>query len=277
MDTTRRLAYARPMPIRRILAAGGLLLLVFPSPSAAGTPYRLEPAREWTLVGLGAALGVTGLVLTANVDALTPDEVSSLDTDDINDFDREGIQPYREDHAGDVLATASYLLPLTFFTHPDTKRDVEILAGMWAEAALLNIGLNGVVKAAVLRTRPYAYDPDAPIEKRTSNRARLSFYSGHAASAAMNCFFMAHVFSDYLDDGKVEAAIWTGAVLYPAVTGFLRVDTGHHFRTDALMGYVIGAAIGYLVPELHRKSDEGVSVQAEPVAGSMGIGLTFAF
>jgi membrane-associated phospholipid phosphatase len=172
---------------------------------------------------------------------------------------------------------ASYLLPLTFFTHPDTKRDVETLGAMWAEATLLNLGLNGTIKAAVLRTRPYVYDPDAPGEKKSSPNARLSFYSGHATSASMNSFFVARVFSDYLDDTEAEAAIWTGAVLYPAVAGFMRVATGHHFRSDVIIGYVIGAAIGYFVPELHRDRDGGGSLSPPASAGSLGIGVTVAF
>lgn len=53
----------------------------------AQSPYRLETRREWILVGTGAALGVTALVVGVNVDPLTVEEINALDPGDINEFD----------------------------------------------------------------------------------------------------------------------------------------------------------------------------------------------
>jgi membrane-associated phospholipid phosphatase len=36
------------------------------------------------------------------------------------------------------------------------------------------------------------------------------------------------------------------------VTGLSRINTHNHFPTDAIVGYIVGAAIGYLIPELHK-------------------------
>ena len=261
-----------------ILAMGAALLIAAPDPGFAASPYRIERDREWTVIGTGLALGLTGLWMVTRTEPLGIDELDQLDLNDVNGFDRGRVEPLRDDHAGDALAVISYLMPLAFFAHEDTRNDWQDLGVMWTEATLLNLGINGVVKAAVLRPRPYAYDPDVPMDKRTSRGARFSYYSGHTASAAMNSFFVAQVFSDYLDNGNVEAALWAGAVLYPVAAGFFRVDSGHHFTTDAITGYVIGAAIGVLVPRLHRHDDKD-QASLEPVMsqGGFGLGLSFAF
>jgi membrane-associated phospholipid phosphatase len=245
--------------------------------SAAQSPFRLEKTREATLLGTGAVLGASSLVLLAGVDPLTVDEVNRLDADDVNDFDRDSIVPYREARAGDAMAFVSYLMPLTTFIRADTQRDWETIGVMWVEATMLNLGINGVVKAATLRTRPYAYDPDTPLDKKTTASARQSFYSGHTASAACNCFFMARVFSAYVESPKAKVALWAGAVTYPALTGLLRVDSGHHFRTDIITGYVIGAAIGYFVPHFHRFADDRLSLHPTAIDGDAGIEARIAF
>ena len=62
-----------------------------------------------------------------------------------------------------------------------------------------------------------------------------------------------------------------------ALTGFFRVDSGHHFTTDAITGVVVGAAVGYLVPALHHRSDSGVSLEPESNTGGLGFTATFSF
>jgi membrane-associated phospholipid phosphatase len=264
--------------VRRVCASTiGLMVLALTSTSEAQSPFRLDRSRERTLLGAGTIFGVSSLVLLAGVDPLTVDEIDQLNPDDVNDFDRDSIVPYRSAHAGDALAAVSYLMPFTTFLRADTKRDWETIGVMWAEATLLNLGINGVAKSTVLRTRPYAYDADTPLDQKTTESARLSFYSGHTASAACNCFFMARVFSAYVESPKARVALWAGAVTYPALTGFLRVDSGHHFRTDIITGYVIGAAIGYFVPHLHRIGDDRVSLHPTAVDGDAGVEIRVAF
>lgn len=266
-------------PLRRVGAlTAGLTMVALAQTSAwAESPFRLEKTRERALLGTGALLGVGSLVLAAGVDPLTVDEINQLDANDVNDFDRDSIDPYRDAYAGDALAVVSYLLPLTTFARADTKRDWETIGVMWMEATLLNLGINGIAKATVLRTRPYVYDADTPLDKKTTESARLSFYSGHTASAASNCFFMARVFTAYVASPKAKIAIWAGAVTYPALTGLLRVDSGHHFRTDIITGYVVGAAIGYFIPQLHRIADDRVSLHPTAIDGDAGVEVQLAF
>ena len=238
----------------------------------AEAPFALEPKREWILLGTGAALGVTSLAMLSQVDPLTLDEIAALDINDVNSFDRGAVEPYRETAAGDGLLYASYLLPLTFLTYKDTREDWQTLGVMWIQTMILQASINGIVKAAVLRTRPYVYDPDTPLDRKTSDSARLSFYSGHTSTTAANSFFVARVFHEYLTCRRAKVLVWTGAALYPALTGFLRRDSGHHWRTDVMTGYVVGGLIGYLVPQLHL-TDRGREVSLQPVSSFGGAGL----
>jgi hypothetical protein len=264
--------------VRRVSPwAWALAAISVAAPVAAEPRFRLEKTREVVLLSSGLAVGVGALVLLGTVDPLTPEQIADLDPSDVNDFDRDSIRPYRNIHAGDALAYLSYALPLTVFVRDDSRRDWQTIAVMWTEATMLNMGINGMVKSTVLRTRPYAYDPETPIEKKTEESARLSFYSGHTASTACNCFFTARVLSEYIAGSTAKRILWAGAAVYPAVTGFLRVDSGHHFRTDIIVGYVIGAAIGYFVPQLHALGDERVSIHAMVIDGNPGVGVRAAF
>ncbi|HXV14775.1 MAG TPA: phosphatase PAP2 family protein [Candidatus Krumholzibacteria bacterium] len=255
----------------------GMAFLTVAQTSTAQAPFRWEKTRDATLLSAGVLLGAGSLVLLAGVDPLTIDEIDRLDANDVNDFDRDSIVPFSDAQTGDAMAVVSYLLPLTTLVREDTNRDWKTIGVMWVEATLLNLGINGVVKSTLLRTRPYAYDPETPLDKKTTSSARLSFYSGHTASAACNCFFVARVLSAYVESPKARVAMWAGAATYPALTGLLRVDSGHHFRTDIITGYVIGAAVGYLVPQLHRIGDDRVSLRPAAVGGSTGLEVQIAF
>ena len=58
--------------------------------------------------------------------------------------------------------------------------------------------------------------------------------------------------NDFYPDSKAKPIIWTSAALIPAITGYLRVKAGRHFTSDVLVGFLVGAAVGWVIPELHR-------------------------
>jgi hypothetical protein len=243
--------------------------------AGADSPYDLNRSEEWVWMGTGLSLCVGGLIAAHAVNPLTPAQIDALNRDDINSFDRGTMQPYRPDRTGDILGLSSFAVPLAFLFNDDMRDDAETLSAMWVEATVWSEGLAQVTKSIAKRTRPYMYDPNAPAEKKAQTEARLSFYSAHTTGAAMNCFFMAKVFSDYSTNRNAEVAMWTGAVLFPALTGFFRVDSGHHFTTDVIVGMVVGAAVGYIVPALHRHDDNDTS--AAPASNSGGIGFSASF
>ncbi len=88
---------------------------------------------------------------------------------------------------------------------------------------------------------------------------RYSFYSGHTSMTAVNTFYTAKVYSAYISNETTKTLMWTAAALIPAITGFSRVNTHNHFPTDVIVGYIVGAAIGYLIPEIHKSENSNES------------------
>ena len=81
--------------------------------------------------------------------------------------------------------------------------------------------------------------------------ARKSFFSGHTSMTAANSFYAAKVYADMYPDSKWKPWVWTAAALLPAVTAQQRMAAGKHFFTDVLVGYGVGALIGWGIPQLH--------------------------
>ena len=242
------------------------------------SPFKLDVTREALIYGAGIVSGITALALLSKLPPLTVDEVNALNPDDVNSFDRSAIGPKREDTTGDFLLFASYLLPLTFLAYEDTRRDFSKLLLMYGEVLIITGSLNGIVKGIVKRTRPYAYSDETPIEKRTTAEARVSFYSGHTAVTAAATYYMANVFTTYISNKTTQILIWSAAAIYPAVTAYLRVDSANHFPTDVIVGYLIGAGIGFLIPELHKAQKENkFSLGAMMTDRGSGLSLKWNF
>ena len=66
---------------------------------------------------------------------------------------------------------------------------------------------------------------------------------------------MAKVISDYHPElGRKKWLVFAAAIIPPAIVGWYRIRALKHFPTDVLLGYLVGAAVGILVPELHKQS-----------------------
>jgi membrane-associated phospholipid phosphatase len=122
------------------------------------------------------------------------------------------------------------------------------------------------IKMIVKRKRPFTNSRltmrgcvDCGCEKYdlTKFDARLSFYSGHTAQVAAFSYFTMSMlwfhFSDFRKD-RQWAYLLGGAI--PAFTGYLRTRAGKHYPSDVIVGYLAGAAAGYLVPVWHKNDNE---------------------
>ena len=219
-------------------------------------PFELILGKEAVIISTGAVVGAAAFLIMSNNSKLTEDGVNSLSPGDVNSFDRIAVGPYQEDILGDVLLYSSFFLPVTFLTYEDTREDFGTLSLMYGEVVLLNAAINGIAKGLTTRNRPFVYDENSPADQKYEVNARHAFYSGHTSVTASNTFFTARVFTEYLSDNTAKVFIWSAAALIPAVTGFSRINTHNHFPTDAIVGYIVGAAIGYLIPELHKYENE---------------------
>ena len=216
--------------------------------------YQLRAAREIPLLATGAAGVAASVLLRHKHKPLSLEDVGKLNVSDILAIDRRTTGNYSEGavKTSDALVGASYAAPLALLAFADARNDAGTLGLILLETVMLNEALTGITKALVRRPRPNAYNADAPEAVRTARDNSFSFFSGHTSHSAALMFFTAKTLTDYVDRPGVEAIAWTTAALLPAATGFFRYQAGKHFPSDVIVGYVVGATVGMLIPHLHK-------------------------
>lgn len=240
--------------------------------------YSLDLVKELAIFSAGSAMLSASLIIRHNMDPLSEEEIAALDPMDVPSFDRSTIKKKQDMPAGDFLLYSSVFLPLTFFAHEETRKDMGTLAVMAGEVFIFQWGLNYMTKVLTKRVRPYCYSENTPLSEKKTVEARLSFYSGHASTTAAMSFFVAKVFSDYLSNPNVKFAIWTSAAVYSFLAGMLRVDSGHHFHTDIMAGYITGALVGYFIPVFHRsKLKDNLVIRPAFSTHSVALGVSYRF
>jgi len=223
-----------------------------------GTPYDFQITNEWPFLAVGAISLATGII-AQNINhptAFTDAELMNLDRHDIFFVDRGAANNWSPGsaRASDVVRSSSVLLPAFFLTNHHTKEEISMLLVMSLEVLSTNFGVTQLVKNIVNRARPFTYNTDLLPSTRSMKNDKLSFFSGHTSHTAAFSFFIAKVMTDYHPNARnyYKAIVWSMAAIIPASTAFLRVKAGKHFPTDVIAGYVVGASIGYLIPQLHK-------------------------
>ena len=234
-----------------------LAFCLFSCAVVAQAPYRLSWAGDAPTVGVGLTYAAVSHFAWKPAPLTEAQLLAQVQTTaDINPIDRPVISNYNHAAANvsDVLLYASVAAPLLLLTDDDIRKgdNPAIIGSMYAETILINYAVTDAFKKSVLRSRPYTYNPNVPISEREDVDGRYSFFSGHTSQAAASSFFAAQVFNDYHPNSPLLPYVWGVAALLPAATAFERVQAGKHFPTDVLVGYLVGAAIGVIVPRLHR-------------------------
>jgi membrane-associated phospholipid phosphatase len=105
-------------------------------------------------------------------------------------------------------------------------------------AVLAIRALNNTIKALVDSPRP---TPD--LVRVTEDAHGLGFPSGHAMGATLTFGALAVLTWRYLPTGPWRTSIALACLAMIPVVGFGRIQTGAHWPTDVLGGYLLGAAI----------------------------------
>jgi membrane-associated phospholipid phosphatase len=240
----------------------------------AVAPYQLKTGREIALLGVGAASMGASLALTHTVEPLTQAEISLLNREDINIFDRKATYNWstKADHTSTLtLAGTIGLTGLISLVARPIREDIKTVAVMYLETMLLTNGVKGTVKDVTQRTRPFAYNPDAPLDDKLDRDARQSFFSGHAANAFATAVFASEVFRHYFPYSKLKPVIWVSTLGLATATAYLRYEGGLHYPTDLLAGAAFGALVGWGIPKLHEvKAKNKLSRQLDVQPWSSG-------
>lgn len=251
MEGEQRKPLAKPGVFLRALCLWSVLS---PIATKAQTWHELKPVREAVIVGGGGALHVFSLWKYDRNKALP---VSALDRSRIPLIDRVAtsqwsLSAHRSSNVLFGVATAASLATAVINQHGEQPLLPVVII---MESGLFSAGLTNTVKELVRRPRPYLYNEAVPSSAYHPGEDAVSFWSGHTANMAAVSFSCANLVQRSNASPGLKTATWIGAALAPAAMGYLRVRAGRHFPTDVLTGYVVGAAVGFVVPYFHRTSN----------------------
>ncbi len=218
------------------------------------SPYNLSWQVDAPMGAVALGMGTTYLILHSKTSPLTEGQILALNREDVSLFDRDATYHWSKPVklSSDILLYTSMAIPSLLFIDKKVQQDYLKVGTIWAQTFALTAAATSLTKVLVKRPRPFTYNPDVPMHYKLKKDAQYSFFSGHTSTTAAMCFMTAKIYHDYNPNSKAVTWVWVGAAVVPAVTGILRNQTGKHFWTDIVTGYLIGAAIGILVPELHK-------------------------
>lgn len=218
------------------------------------SPYKLNWAVDGAAFGLGLGTNIGYLLINKRLQPLPEQELLALRREDINRFDRSAAYNWspRVASVSDIGLYLAIASPAALLLSSRIRNDYGKVAVLGLQTFTLSTGLTNITKALVKRPRPYLYNPDAPASFKEKKDSRYSFFSGHTSVTAAMSFYTAQVYHDYHSNPTGRIVVWSAAALLPATVGFLRWRAGKHFWTDILTGYLVGAATGILVPQVHR-------------------------
>ena len=247
--------------------------------SQAQSPYQLRPGRELAIVGVGAITGISALVLEKRVVTLTEDQIINLDRLGVSRFDRGATNQFstNADQISDVTLAGNVALLglLTVGTKP-IRQDIFTVGVMYFETVLLANGIQRSVKNIVQRTRPFVYNPAAPLAEKLNRNARQSFFSGHTTNAFATAVFTGEVFGHYFPGSGLKPVVWAGSLGLATATAVLRYEAGKHYLTDLLAGAAFGALVGWGIPKLHEEKNHsqlGQRLEVQPWSNGQANGI----
>jgi membrane-associated phospholipid phosphatase len=226
--------------------------------------YRVKWWIDAPIIAVGLVSNYYGVRVLKGKEGLDSASVVQLTPEDINSFDRGAAKqdPAYAEKAmklSDITLAGTFICPALLLTDKPIRKDavkigIIFLTTMSAMSNLYSWGVGHIDKY-----RPYVYNPEESMERRTRNGSRNSFYGGHAAAAASVSFFAAKVFHDYHPGHKLTPWLFGAAIIPPLVVGYFRYKAGMHFPSDILCGIGAGAALGIVIPQLHKPRHKNIS------------------
>jgi membrane-associated phospholipid phosphatase len=220
--------------------------------SDAQSVYTYDIKKDALIGSLSLGMGISPFLVRNEPEAVP----GLLDKNDINAFDRTLLFAYNRplDIASDAGVYALLTLPaLSVMGMLSDNEALWTYGIMYTEAFLLTFGTKDLLKHAVIRYRPYMYAGGIPDGKEDDYYN--SFPSGSTAYAFLSAGFLAATFSAEYPDSPWKIPVIGGAYALAGGIAACRILSGSHFLTDVLTGAAIGSVYGWLIPALHKKTD----------------------
>ena len=173
---------------------------------------------------------------------------------------------------GSALAAAPLAIGgIAWYTGKSNGTEFVTFTLMFAQALLLQNGINLAVRSLQVWPRPYIYSESGAgknAAELAKGEAYGSFFSGHASAA----FTVAVFASEWFDYAYPNSAYtWLVRIMAFSLAGaesILRVAAGKHYITDIVAGALVGTGLSYGILTIHKKRNEKFSLWVGPnVAG----------
>tara|TARA_B100000497_G_C7661796_1_gene398670 strand:+ start:288 stop:1019 length:732 start_codon:yes stop_codon:yes gene_type:complete len=226
--------------------------------SIAQSIYKIDLKTDTKIAASVISMVLINEPFRTKIEGFSVDELSALTSENISNLDRFALGLWNPNASlrSDLFAYSSLLISSSASLIPIIRSKKWNSAiptfSMLLEVNSLTLFSARLVKNISVRSRPYVYSNDVPLNIRMSQDARRSFFSGHTSLSAANTFYAAKVFSDNYPNSKLKPLVWTIAAVLPALTGYNRVLSGKHFLSDVIVGYSCGAIFGYVIPYIHK-------------------------
>ena len=240
----------------RAARCAGLLLLAWSGAHAASASAQREASGEPFALRLEVDLPV--MVMSAPVGSawLLRNELSPAAF--APRCDRSGLAGFDRGVAGRYDADMRLASDLGVAALLAGGASVLLLDGGWvdfaigSESVLVASALAVTTMLAVRRPRPWLYGDEAPLADRERGGSSVSFPSGHTANAFALALALFQI--EHARHPSSSAPYWllAGTGVVALTVGTTRVLAGDHFPSDVLAGAVLGSAVGWAVPALHR-------------------------
>jgi membrane-associated phospholipid phosphatase len=141
-----------------------------------------------------------------------------------------------------------------------------------------------IAKVSAGRQRPYVQPCGRDIDYVPwcgGRDGNAGFFSGHASNTAMLAGLLCARHLHRRDSGVSDAFVCGGAAAGALATGVLRIVSEHHFATDVIAGWAVGALFGYFLPSRFDYPGEPAGAFAlssfTPVVGRDFYGFQYGF
>jgi len=248
--------------------------------------YKVIPWMSGGIAGVGLITNVLGLPRIKKKDPLTPEELENLKFEDVSRFNRAGLRQNVNNRelahsVSNRIMYASAAMPLFLSLDKKVRGSYWKISLMYLETLSLTSNLytySPIGPTFIDRYRPLAYYEELSFEERSNGNQRNSFFSGHVSTTAVGTFFTAKVLADHHPEwGKRKILVYTLAAIPPAMVGVLRVRALKHFPSDVIAGGIVGAGMGLLIPTLHKKWQDRVTMAGAYSSDFKGGSLVITF
>jgi|WetSurMetagenome_2_1015567.scaffolds.fasta_scaffold07157_4 membrane-associated phospholipid phosphatase len=227
--------------------------------------YHVNYYVTGSIIAVGAVSDIFAISRLKGKQTITDEELLFANTESqknlINPIDRWALtlnpanRPLWED-ISNYGQTAIFLLPALLMIDKNIRKDWYNILLMYIEGHTITFtfyNYSFLGPTFQNRFRPVVYYPEFANDVREKGGNRNSFYSGHVASCTYSMFFMAKVFCDYHPElGGKKYLIYLAASVPAVFMGYARIAALDHFPSDVGVGFLLGAVIGIVVPELHK-------------------------